>query len=595
MHRHLTRPLLLLLAALVLDPAAAAPPTELATVAERSGFQRTGRYAEVLALCQDFARTWPDAVRCETFGTTPEGRPMVALAVSRSGALTPDAARAAGLPVVLFQAGIHAGEADGKDAGFLALRQLLQDEAAPGALERQVLLFVPMFNADGHERFGAHNRPNQRGPEEMGWRTTAQNFNLNREYVKADAPEMQALHAYMQRWDPLALVDLHATNGAQFEHDVSIQVEPLKTGDPALRQAGLALRTATIDALAEEGSLPLHFYPSFAVRDQPSSGFHDEVYAARFSTGFMPQVNRFGMLVETHSWKPYPVRVGITRNTIVAVVELMRRHGAEWRALAEAADRRAAQRAGTQVPLTWALTDAERLIDFRGYAYTQTQSEILGAPVIRYDEGTPEIWRVPLREQVVPHTVVRAPGAGYVVPAAHAALVETMLRRHALAYSVLERDHPRAATESFRAETVAFAPASMEGRQRLSLSGAWTRERRDVPAGSLFVPIAQPRSRLVMELLEPLAPDSLAAWGGFNIAFERKEYMERYVAEEVAREMLEDPAVRSAFDQRLADPAFAADPGARLEFFYRRHPSWDERLDLYPVLRLDEPLERAAR
>ena len=95
--------------------------------------------------------------------------------------------------MLLVQGGIHAGEIDGKDAGFLALRQVLDGEAAKGALDKQVLLFVPVFNVDGHERFGAWNRPNQRGPEQMGWRTTAQNYNLNRDYVKADAPEMQAM------------------------------------------------------------------------------------------------------------------------------------------------------------------------------------------------------------------------------------------------------------------------------------------------------------------------------------------------------------------------------------------------------------------
>ena len=103
------------------------------------------------------------------------------------------------------------------------------------------------------------------------------------------------------------------------------------------------------------------------------------------------------------------------------------------------------------------------------------------------------------------------------------------------------------------------------------------------------MPIAQPLSRVVVALLEPKAPDSLAAWGWFNNHFERKEYMEPYVAEQVAREMLAaDPAVRAEFERLLAtDPAFAADPQARLDFFYRRHASWDDRMDLYPVYRVD--------
>ena len=163
--------------------------------------------------CETFARLHPDAVRCVRFGTSPEGRPMQALVASRSGALDPEAAHSAGVPVVLVQGGIHAGEIDGKDAGFLALRELLDGSAAPGALDDAVLVFVPVFSVDGHERFGAWNRPNQRGPREMGWRTTAQNLNLNRDYAKADAPEMQAMLALVEAWDPIAYVDLHATNG----------------------------------------------------------------------------------------------------------------------------------------------------------------------------------------------------------------------------------------------------------------------------------------------------------------------------------------------------------------------------------------------
>jgi hypothetical protein len=154
---------------------------------------------------------------------------------------------------------------------------------------------------------------------------------------------------------------------------------------------------------------------------------------------------------------------------------------------------------------------------------------------------------------------------------------------------------PQAPVQAWRAERAKTDATSTEGRQRLALDGGWKAERRDVGAGALFVPIAQPLSRLVLALLEPQAPDSLAAWGGFNIAFERKEYMEAYVAEDVARRMLaSDPALRAEFEQRVAtDPAFAADPAARLDFFYRRHPAWDERYGLYPVLRLDQlPADR---
>jgi hypothetical protein len=569
-------------------PTFAADPG-LTTVSERSGFLKTGRYDEVVALCDAFAKAYPDAVRCFDFGTTPEGRPMKAMAVSRTGVLTADAARTAGLPVLLVQGGIHAGEIDGKDAGFLAVRQALDGEAAKGSLDKLVLLFVPVFNVDGHERFGAWNRPNQRGPEEMGWRTTAQNLNLNRDYVKADAPEMQAMLALVNAWDPLAYIDLHVTDGAKFQHDVSIQVEPLHAGDAELRRAGLALRDGVIERLDAQGSMALPFYPSFVEYDNPQSGFEDGVATPRFSNGYFQLRNRFGMLVETHSWKDYPTRVRITRNAIIALLDLVAAHGAQWQRTAHAADRRAEKLAGTEVPLDWKAGETAHMIDFQGYAYTRTPSDISGALMTRYDESKPETWHVPMRDDIHPVHVVAAPGAGYLVPAAHAAWVGAKLRQHGIRFDTLAAALPAVPVQAFRADTTEFAPASFEGHQRLTVTGAWKPETQALGAGALFVPIAQPESRLVMALLEPQAPDSLLGWGEFNNAFEQKEYMEGYVAEEVARDMLaNDPAVKAAFEQRLkGDPAFAKDPQARLDFFHRRHSSYDNRLRLYPVLRTD--------
>jgi hypothetical protein len=568
---------------------AQASPGALSTVAERSGFERTGRYDEVIALCDAFAARYPKAVRCETFGTTPEGRPMKLLVASTSGALTAEAAHARKLPVTLIQGGIHAGEIDGKDAGFLALREVLEGRTAKGALDAQVLLFVPVFNVDGHERFGAWNRPNQRGPEEMGWRTTAQNYNLNRDYLKADTPEMQAMLGLIDAWDPLAYVDLHATNGAQFEHDISIQVEPVNSGDTQLRAVGLAFRDGVIGDLADKGSLPLPFYPSFVENDNPASGFEDGVAPPRFSHGYMPLRNRLGMLVETHSWRPYPHRVRTTRDTIVSVLDHVARHGREWQAATTAADARARSIGGQPVALDYKATATARTIPFRGYAYTRTPSEVSGALMTRYDETTPQVWNVPLRDEIEPGRVVVAPKAGYLVPAAHARWVGAKLREHGIEFRTLDVPLKNAHVQAFRAKSSEFSDASLEGHQRLTLEGEWIPETQDVGAGALFVPVAQPLARLVMALLEPQAPDSLAAWGEFNNAFERKEYMEDYVAEQVAREMLaRDAAVKAAFDQRLQDdPSFASNPRARLEFFYRRHSAWDERFRLYPVLRID--------
>ena len=589
MHPYVSKRMLLTTALLACMFSAGAADAPLSTLAERSGFQQTGRYDEVIALCAGFAKAYPKAVRCFDFGTSPQGRPMQAMAVSTSGALHPRAARARGLPVVLAQGGIHAGEIDGKDAGFRLVRDLLQGKAGKGVLDKAVLLFVPVFNVDGHENFRAWNRPNQRGPEQVGFRVTAQRYNLNRDYVKADAPEMRAMLGLVNAWDPLVMLDLHVTDGAKFQHDISITGEPTNSGDEGLREAGNALLEGILAKLATQGSQPVAFYPSFVEGDDPASGFVHGVSTPRFSTGYFPLRNRIAILVETHSWRTYPERVQATYNTVLDALELTAANATRWQALARDADRRAAQLGGQPIALDYKATDTARSIDFLGYAYTRTPSEISGALMTRYDEAAPQVWKIPLRDQIVPNTVVTAPRGGYIVPAQHAAAVSRQLLVHGIGYTILTTPVAAAATQTFIADKALFSPAPVEGRQRVSLTGAWTPHTADIATNSLFVPIAQAKARLLVALLEPQSSDSMAAWGAFNNAFEQKEYMEGYVAEEQARLMLaRDPALKAAFEKRLRDDqAFAKNPGARLDFFYRRHPAWDQDVNRYPVLRTD--------
>lgn len=576
----------------------------LLTVAEKSEFTQTGRSDEVERLCEAYAEKWPEAVRSFAYGRSAEGRLLRALLVSRAGAMTPAEIRAQEIPVLMIQGGIHPGESDGKDAGFMAIREILQGSAAVGALKRIAILFVPAFNTDGHERFGRWNRPNQNGPEEMGWRTTAQNLNLNRDYAKADSPEMRAMLRLINEWDPLVCADLHVTDGADFEPDISIQVEPLNQGDSNLRPAGRQMRDALVKRLTEQGSLALDFYPDLAVTDDPSSGFALTVYSPRFSTGYFPQRNRFTVLVETHSWKPYTRRVRVMRNTIVNLTELVATHGAEWRTLAVQADVTATTLGGATVTLDYASSWREpaqagsataaretdpgaRMIDFKGYAYTRTPSPISGALVTKYDPKTPQIWHVPLRDQVKSALDVTAPLGGYIVPVAFAADISQRLTAHGIEFYALKQRQDGIKTQVFRASTVTFSPGPFEGHLRATLEGAWSEEHSNIPAGSLFIRVAQPLARLVVALFEPQAPDSFASWGFFNAYFEHKEQMEPYVAEMVAAKVLEkDPALAAEFAKRLEeDAAFAGNATARLEFVLRHHASWDARYNLYPVLR----------
>jgi hypothetical protein len=295
--------------------------------------------------------------------------------------------------------------------------------------------------------------------------------------------------------------------------------------------------------------------------------------------------------------------VRVTRNTIIGLVELLVAHGAQWLEETQRADAAGAQLGGKEVTLDFAASWREpttektavtagadpdvTMIDFRGYAYTRELSKISGELVTVYDPMTPQIWRVPFRKNTTPSLVVTAPQGGYVIPAGYSELIGTKLQLHGIEVRKLDAVG-RVEAECFRATQVDFSSGPFEGRTCAKLVGAWQKEQYEIAAGSLFVPIAQTRARLIMVLLEPQAPDSFAAWGFFNGWFEHKEYVEPYVIEIMARDLMSaDPALAAEFERRLQqDPAFVADPAARREFFYRRHAAWDRSFGLYPIVRV---------
>ena len=456
-----------------------------------------------------------------------------------------------------------------------------------------MLVFVPVFNVDGHERFGPWNRPNQVGPKEKGWRVTARNLNLNRDYTKADAPEMVAMLKLLDDWDPVLYVDLHVTDGAQFQHDIAVMVSPSTVGQKDLAATGRKLSGEVDQYLSSRGSHPLDFYPDFLKDDEPSSGFERSYGPPRFSDGYWAYRNRLGVLVETHSWKDYRTRCKSTLDTLRALVTAAASEGRAWRKAEARADEEGTHRAGKETALSWEHVGKPTSIGFLGYHYDQVPSPVSGRAETHYDPTKPEVWQIPLYEELAPKAKARAPRAGYLIPAAWAEVLAPKLELHHVRYEKLLLPHASVRVEAYRATDIKFADKPFEGRQGLTLTGAWGKEERAVPAGSLFVPIDQPLSELAMQLLEPEATDSFAAWGFFNSAFEMKEYMENYVADSVGREMLEkSPKTREEFQHKLeADPEFAKSPEKRLEFFYRKHPSWDERYGLYPVYRVDKVLE----
>ncbi|GAD59330.1 MULTISPECIES: M14 family metallopeptidase [Brevundimonas] len=518
-----------------------------------------------------------DLIRIEQFGTSPEGRPIYAVIASKDGAEF-DPSK----PVLLAQAGIHPGEIDGKDAGMMLLRDIAfygRDDL----LDRVNLILIPILSVDGHERTSAYSRPNQRGPRIQGWRHTATNQNLNRDFVKLDQTEMRAVMGLIQRYQPDLYLDIHVTDGIDYQYDVTYGYNGengIWSRSPATALwLDDAFKPAMNDALEAQGHIPGELV--FAVDDRnPRAGLSDGGLGERFSNGWGSAAHVPTILIENHSLKPYEQRVLGTYVFIETAMRLLADHGDDLRV---AVTRDRALRPSEILANFESTPEPVATRAFLGIRYETWESPASGRSEIRWlGQPDPEPWMMPFYGSRPTLTLARP--EAYWVPSWRADIIER-LHLHGVRMEVL--DAPRTVpVQMLRLEDPRVSGRTSEGHVPITVETV-TPEDRDwtFPAGSVRVPTDQPLGDLVVLALEPQSSESFFAWGMFPEVLNRVEYIEAYAIAPLAERMLEaDPALRAAFERRLAEDAdFAADGDARLAWFYERTPFYDDRYRLYPI------------
>lgn len=570
----------------------AAVPKDWQTFAEQTDYRKTPRYAETVAFARRLDQA-SDVIVYQSFGKSGEGRDLPLLIASSDKTFTVAAARKKGKAIILIQACIHAGESDGKDAGFALLRDIAITKTRADLLKDTVILFIPIYNVDGHENFDAYNRINQNGPDETGFRANAANLNLNRDYMKADAPETRAFLKLWNAWKPDFFVDCHVTDGADFQYNLTYEFAH-HAEMPSLIKDWMNehFEKNVIANVEREGNLTTH-YLQFDGRET-AKGIESFIPTPRFATGYAPLRNRAGVLIETHMLKPYKSRVRGTYDVLRYTIEEINKHKASLleanrKADAETITRGKTYDANRQFPLRQEITDQSAPFAFKGIEYTLEDSQISGMKRIVYGTKPLNITIPKFDEARISASV--APPLYYVVPPQWKTVIE-VLEAHAVKFQRLTKPL-KIAVESYRFTDPKFAPASFENRVPVNFKTNLIKETREFPAGSIIVPMTQETANVAIHLLEPNAPDSFAVWGFFNAIFEQKEYGESYVLEKLAREMLaKDANLRKEFEEKLKDEKFANNPFARLTFFYERSPYYiNQRIGIYPVGRITGRLD----
>lgn len=564
-----------------------AQDNKLLTFYELSGFKETPKYEQTIAYCKLLEQN-SSFVKYTTFGKSPQGRDLPLLIVDKNKNFTTDAIKKSGNAVLLIQACIHAGESEGKDAGFTLLRDIITDKKMEALLNHVTILFIPIFNVDGHERFSKYNRINQNGPIEMGWRTTANNLNLNRDYVKADAPEMREWIRMFNDYNPDFFVDCHTTDGADYQYAVTYGMEVEGNVDANIAKWEKDIYLKQLIPEMFKLKYPILPYVMFRNWHDPRSGLYISATPPMLSQGYTIARNRPGLLIETHMLKDYKTRVSATYKILENTISLLNKEYLNLHNLIEKADKYTAspdfRKQEYNLGYTVSTTDST-MVNFLGVEYTEEKSDLTGGSWFKYSK-VPTTFSIPLFDKLKPTMKVQLPEA-YIIGKEWTKVIE-LLDLHNISYKELS-EPLTVKVQSYKFDNIKWQQNSYEGRHAMSdFDLIKTEETRTYPAGSVLVDMNQPMAKIIVTLFEPKASGSLVYWGFFDAVCEQKEYVESYVMEPLARKMLaEDAQLRKEFDAKMAmDSVFANDQRAILNWFYSKSPWWDANVNRYPVGRI---------
>lgn len=489
----------------------AAPPAATPrTRAERTDYIETSHYADVIAFL-DSLKGRP-SLAFGSIGRTSEGREIPYVIASRPRVSTPDEARQLGRPVVYIQGNIHAGEVEGKEA-LLAIVRDLASASTPNALDSVVLIAVPIYNADGNERFGNQeaNRGSQNGPEMVGVRVNAQELDLNRDYMKGEAPETRASLAMFNAWDPDLFVDLHTTDGSYHGYALTY-APPLNPAAPLGPWMRDSIMPKLRKGMQSRHGFPTFDYGDFFDDDSLSKGWFTFDSRPRFGTNYYGLRGRAAILGEAFSHDPFERRVKSTYAFVQEILSLVsERPGGFLR------------RSGrpTHVPIRAEMVaapdSAEVVAEILAPAGDSTRTQP-GVPRGRRRTGKYLTVKMPVFDRFKPVLTVPTP-LRYVLDHSDTAIVR-VLRAHGIPVAQTGL-HPQVTGlmgvgYAFVIDSTIRSERPFQGHREMRLAGHWRIESRPIPAGSFVVDTSNELGLLAVYLLEPQSDDGLVTWNFFD-------------------------------------------------------------------------------
>ena len=553
------------------------------TTYEKSNHLETSTYKEGVDFYKQLATEYKE-VQIFDKGLTDSGYPLHLVLISKSGEFDIAKLKQSNKAFILINNAIHPGEPDGVEASQMLARDLVENKKLTPLLDHVVVAIIPFYNIGGVLNRNSTTRVNQNGPLEYGFRGNARNYDLNRDFIKADTRNARSFMGIFQELDPDVFIDTHVSNGADYQYvSTTLPTQADKLGGVLAQFMTEELLPYHYSFMRKEGT-EMTPYVNIWGMSTPDQGFSEFIDNPRYSSGYATLFNTLGFMSETHMLKTFEQRVNATYNYLFGLLLFANQNAKHLLDLRNQTKKQIALQ--TLFPISWELDDnVMDTILFKGYKANNPISEITGQVRLSYDKAKPYEKEIPYYNHYKPEIIISKPEY-YVIPQAQWKVIELLKLNGVQVHSVKMSKNIEAEVyyiTKYKTRTQAY-----EGHYpHFSVELETKKEIVLLESGDYLVPVNQWRNRYIVETLEPQATDSFFNWNFFDTILQRKEGFSAYVFEDLALEILkEHPEIKKALEEKKAiDKEFASNGSAQLMFIYEQSEHSEKAYMRYPVLR----------
>ena len=554
---------------------------DFTTVFEKSEGLETATYQETITYYQDLADSYPE-ISIQEIGETDSGKPLHIVTLNMKGSGDDFETLRENNRILLINNGIHPGESDGIDATMLLYRDIVQGKI--DAPQNTIIVTIPIYNIGGSLNRNSTTRTNQNGPISYGFRGNARNYDLNRDFIKADTKNAKAFTQIFHLLQPDVFIDNHVSNGADYQYTLThLFTQHNKLGG----ELGNYIHTEMMPKLEEKlqaKSWDITPYVNVFNRT-PDSGFTQFLDSPRYSTGYTTLFNTLGMMIETHMLKPYKQRVEGTYELMKSMIEITEEQGEKITQLRK--EQAKLWIAGDNYPFTWEVdTTMSSLRKFKGYKGEMIPSELTGAKRLKYDRSKPFTKDVTYNDYFKATDSVTIPKA-YVIPQGWHHIID-LLKLNNVQYTQFKND-TIINVEVYKIGAYETRKSPYEGHYaHYNTNVNSSNEKIAFRKGDYLITTNQKAIRYLLETLEPTAPDSFFNWNFFDTILQQKEGFSPYVWEDKAEELLKgNKKLQMEFNVKISyDDDFANNWYAQLDWLHKQSKHYEKAHLQYPVYRL---------